>query len=879
MTDERHPGTGDDAEGDERPDAPEPEFGSSEWLLQQLTGGRRIASSPSEQEAPEQQDAAEQQETTDAGAADASAAPRQDASEAAAPTVALPVVPETAPVWEPRPEPVESRSIEQEPVEQEPGQQPTPALPVANDQDTFELFLNPQAADAREPEPVAPASEQEEDAEPVQGFSWNLTPGVGSDPLVDEPAEPAAGTVWHLDSPEADSVDDAEPANEPDVPAAPDAPAVPPVIPVPSFDSYESTASRAEEPETTAEHEGAPVAEPTTAPVVESAPMVEPPVAETSSFTEAAHREPTPPDTTTFEPPSFFEALRLPEPPVWNIDTEPAAETGPAGTEPTTPATEERQATPPLFTPPPLVTPPPLATPPAAEADVPEPHPQEPQAQEDEEQAPEAEESHGLAALLGFFGEDDTEEPASTSRSVIGDTTGIIPIPPGALTPPAVPTPPAVSPPPAVLTPPAVPTPPVVPASPVLPPPDASALFEPGIASGQSSADVPTAKLDTAEIAALLRARPGDPEPVTFGVREEPAEPSESTESTGAIPAVPPAATVPPIEEATFLLGALPSPATQPLDAESIGEASEPTAVADPTDGEPPAAEPTAEGEAPTAATILFPELASPATAETIALVPPVAPASTPAPQSATQTGSHAATTPVAPAVVPATATATGPSGTGAGTGGGAPSGPGAGGSRRTNRILFWVAGGLAVVLVLIGLFALGTRVPDMFGAAKPSAAPSASTAPPSATPTPTPTPTIQAKPAGPVAAGTHPWNTLGGGECIQPFTSPWAETFAVVDCASPHTAQLAYTNLFSTDIAAPYPGADALAAQINAVCTQPGIIDLAAAAAYPDLQLQGTFPATEQQWKDGQRSFYCFVSRSGGQPLTSSVAGPGPAA
>jgi len=71
----------------------------------------------------------------------------------------------------------------------------------------------------------------------------------------------------------------------------------------------------------------------------------------------------------------------------------------------------------------------------------------------------------------------------------------------------------------------------------------------------------------------------------------------------------------------------------------------------------------------------------------------------------------------------------------------------------------------------------------------------------------------------------------------------------------------------------------DALAQQINLLCTASGVIDLNAAGAYPDLQLQGTYPATEEQWKSGQRSYYCFANRSGGEPLTSSVAGPGPSA
>jgi len=186
------------------------------------------------------------------------------------------------------------------------------------------------------------------------------------------------------------------------------------------------------------------------------------------------------------------------------------------------------------------------------------------------------------------------------------------------------------------------------------------------------------------------------------------------------------------------------------------------------------------------------------------------------------------------------------------------------------------------VVLVLIGLFALGTRIPSLFRAAQPvpvSTASHPASPSPKPTPTPTPTPTVTPKRAAAVGPGVHPWDTLGGGECIQPFTNVWAQEFTVVDCATPHAAQLVYTNLLSADPAAPYPGVDALAQQIPGLCTAGGVIDLGAAAAYPDLQVVGSYPATEQQWKDGQRSYYCFANRSGGEPLTSSVAGPGPAA
>jgi hypothetical protein len=200
------------------------------------------------------------------------------------------------------------------------------------------------------------------------------------------------------------------------------------------------------------------------------------------------------------------------------------------------------------------------------------------------------------------------------------------------------------------------------------------------------------------------------------------------------------------------------------------------------------------------------------------------------------------------------------------------PSQPVAHATRRNSRAIVWTAIALAAVLVLIGLFVLGTRLPALFAAA-PVASPT-----PTATPTPTPTPTVTPKPTAAQRPGVHAWYTLGGGECLQPYSSPWASTFKVVNCATPHTAQLLYTGLLSTNIADPYPGASALASQMNVLCSAPGIVNLQAAQAYPDLQVQGTYPADASQWASGQRSYYCFATRSSGQPITGSIAGPGPA-
>jgi hypothetical protein len=123
-----------------------------------------------------------------------------------------------------------------------------------------------------------------------------------------------------------------------------------------------------------------------------------------------------------------------------------------------------------------------------------------------------------------------------------------------------------------------------------------------------------------------------------------------------------------------------------------------------------------------------------------------------------------------------------------------------------------------------------------------------------------------------------HEWDQLGGGECLEPYVSPWEEEFTVIDCAAPHTGQLVYRGTFPGDATTPFPGEAALASQINLLCSAPGVIDLAAARAFPDVQLQGSFPVTDKQWTEGQRYYYCFVSRSGGEALTGSIAGPGPA-
>ncbi len=200
------------------------------------------------------------------------------------------------------------------------------------------------------------------------------------------------------------------------------------------------------------------------------------------------------------------------------------------------------------------------------------------------------------------------------------------------------------------------------------------------------------------------------------------------------------------------------------------------------------------------------------------------------------------------------------------------PKGPAASMSR-TQKILLWVLAGLLAVLALVALFFLGTRLAGALGPAPAVVTPSA---------TPTPTPTVTVAPVyvpGPLVPGVYEWDELLGGECLEPYTSPWDEEFTVVDCAVPHTAQLAFRGVLgnatgSTD----FPGADAIAAQIASICAAPGVVDLAAAAAITDAQVQGSYPIDEEQWA-ANTSYYCFVTRGLGEPLTASIAVPQTAA
>ncbi len=188
-------------------------------------------------------------------------------------------------------------------------------------------------------------------------------------------------------------------------------------------------------------------------------------------------------------------------------------------------------------------------------------------------------------------------------------------------------------------------------------------------------------------------------------------------------------------------------------------------------------------------------------------------------------------------------------------------------GISKTQKTLIWVAGALVALLALLALFLVGTRLTGLLGPAPDVVAV------PTATTTPTPT----EAPLGPVAPGEYQWDRLLGGECIDPYQGPWEQKYTVVDCSSPHSAQMVIRGTFGTNdgFATPYPGIEGLQSQVNLLCTAPTVIDYAKAAAYTDIQFEASFAASADEWSSGDRDYYCFVSRSTDGLLTEDIAQP----
>lgn len=190
-----------------------------------------------------------------------------------------------------------------------------------------------------------------------------------------------------------------------------------------------------------------------------------------------------------------------------------------------------------------------------------------------------------------------------------------------------------------------------------------------------------------------------------------------------------------------------------------------------------------------------------------------------------------------------------------------------------------WLIGGaIAIIVVMLVAVFLLTRwiiggdvqhQPDPSPTKTSASQPRTSSAKPSTAASTTPAPATADFATTPAGAGTHSWRDLAGGECLTDFTSVWAETFTVVDCATAHQAQLTHRGTIDGD----YPGAAELAAQMPSLCSSASALSLGAAGAYSDVQVQGAYPATDAEWATGDHFYSCFATRASGEAMTGSLA------
>lgn len=139
-------------------------------------------------------------------------------------------------------------------------------------------------------------------------------------------------------------------------------------------------------------------------------------------------------------------------------------------------------------------------------------------------------------------------------------------------------------------------------------------------------------------------------------------------------------------------------------------------------------------------------------------------------------------------------------------------------------------------------------------------------------------TPTIPTLPTisvSPRSAGTWSWDELNGGECIEPYTDANQDSYTVVDCDTPHSAQLVRVGDLRKDAGIPiYPGDSAIGPVATGECFSSGIIKAAAYATYPSLITDVHYPTSQTQWNKGDTFYYCFAHTFPIANITGSVAG-----
>ncbi|MCI0155409.1 septum formation family protein [Leifsonia shinshuensis] len=194
--------------------------------------------------------------------------------------------------------------------------------------------------------------------------------------------------------------------------------------------------------------------------------------------------------------------------------------------------------------------------------------------------------------------------------------------------------------------------------------------------------------------------------------------------------------------------------------------------------------------------------------------------------------------------------------------------------SRRGWLVLVSVTAAVLVVAAGAAAFALGlpaghagpaTSSPPA-GAARPQLdpAPTPLGLPARPTPSPAPSATVPSRPLG----------TLAAGDCLQTYTSKSEAAYPVIDCASPHIAQLLSKGTLPQAAGAAFPGKTALDEQVGDLCEQH--LDWAWVGVWnEDVQVDLRYADTPALWSAGDRSYYCFVYTYSRHELTgSAVAG-----
>jgi hypothetical protein len=175
----------------------------------------------------------------------------------------------------------------------------------------------------------------------------------------------------------------------------------------------------------------------------------------------------------------------------------------------------------------------------------------------------------------------------------------------------------------------------------------------------------------------------------------------------------------------------------------------------------------------------------------------------------------------------------------------------------KSRQSLVLIFGGIFVVIAAIGAFIAGGFV---------------------ASPTAAPLTEVTDGPVAPTTAqppGEYNFSELVGGECLDPFDTAWASTFTVVDCATPHTAQLVYAGDLAIDGSyLSYPGDDSTGNAAMAECSRKGVLNMAAAKPFSDLLVSAAYPISAEVWDSGDTRYYCFVSLSSGDLIGVDLAG-----